>query len=64
MFRVAQNLWFHQNRAETIRGNPVDSETADYLGGSDGRAVTERRLVLANLLRALDDQLSRRSIGR
>jgi RNA polymerase sigma-70 factor (ECF subfamily) len=51
MFRIAQNIWFDQNRAEKFRGEPVDTEMADYLVGNDGR------LVLADLLRALD-QLS------
>jgi RNA polymerase sigma-70 factor (ECF subfamily) len=57
IFRVAQNLWFDQNRAEKFRGKPVEMETADYLVGREESAVTERRLVLAELLRALD-QLS------
>ena len=51
IFRVAQNLWFGQNRAEKFRGKPVEMEMADYLVGSEERAVTERRHVLADLLR-------------
>jgi hypothetical protein len=51
IFRIAQNLWFDQNRGEKIRGEPM--KMADYQDGG-GPAVTERRLVLADLLRALD----------
>ena len=57
IFRIAQDLWFDQNRAEKFRDKPVEMEMADDPVGSDGRAATERRLVLADLLRALD-QLS------
>jgi RNA polymerase sigma-70 factor, ECF subfamily len=57
MFRIAQNLWFDRKRAKKNRGEPVDIEMADNLVGSDGRAVTESRLALAEVLRALD-QLS------
>jgi RNA polymerase sigma-70 factor (ECF subfamily) len=54
MFRIAQNLWFDQHRADEFRGEPVDLEMADDPVGSDGRPAAERRLVLADLLRALD----------
>jgi RNA polymerase sigma-70 factor (ECF subfamily) len=57
IFRIAQDLWFDQNRAEKFRDKPVEMEMADDPVGSDGRAATERRLVLADLLKALD-QLS------
>jgi RNA polymerase sigma-70 factor, ECF subfamily len=52
MFRTAQNLWFDQKRAKKFRGEPA--EVADHMVGSDGRAVMESRLALADLLRALD----------
>ena len=57
MFRIAQNLWFDRKRAEKIRGEPVDIEAVDNLSDSDGRAVMESRLALAEVLRGLD-QLS------
>ena len=59
IFRIAQNLWFDRTRAKSRseRGDIVDIEVADFLVSSDWSAVTESRLVLADLLKALD-QLS------
>jgi RNA polymerase sigma-70 factor (ECF subfamily) len=57
MFRIAQNLWFDRKRAMKFRGEPADLDAVDNLVGSDGRAVTESRLALADVLKALD-QLS------
>jgi len=54
IFRIARDLWFDQNRAEEFRGESVDVKMPDYPVGGDGPAVTERGLVLADLLRALD----------
>ena len=56
MFRIAQNLWFDQQRAKKFRSEPAE-EMADHLVGGDGRAAAEGGLVLGDLLRALD-QLS------
>ena len=57
MFRIAQNLWLDRKRADRFRGEPVDVDAVDTLVGSDGRAVMENRLELAEVLRGLE-QLS------
>jgi RNA polymerase sigma-70 factor, ECF subfamily len=54
MLRIALNLWFDRKRAKGIGIEPMD---IDYPVGSDARAVMGSRLVLADLLTALD-QLS------
>ena len=46
MYRIAQNLWFDRLRATKVRGEVVDVDTAIDLVGSDGRSVTESRLML------------------
>jgi RNA polymerase sigma-70 factor (ECF subfamily) len=51
MLRIALNLWFDRKRAKRFRSEPID---IDYSAGSDARAVTESRLVPADLLTALD----------
>jgi RNA polymerase sigma-70 factor (ECF subfamily) len=53
VFGIAQNLWFNRQRAKKFRSEPMGSEVADHLVGSGGRAVTENRLALDDLLRAL-----------
>ena len=39
MFRIAQNLWFDQQRAKKFRSDPADTEKADHLVGGDGREI-------------------------
>ena len=64
IFRIAQNLWFDRRRAK-FRSEPVDIvdvdivdiEGVDFPVSGDWSAVTESSLVLADLLKALD-QLS------
>jgi RNA polymerase sigma-70 factor (ECF subfamily) len=59
IFCIAQNLWSERTRAK-FRSEPadiVDIEVDDFLASSDWSAVTESRLVLADLLKGLD-QLS------
>jgi RNA polymerase sigma-70 factor, ECF subfamily len=51
MLRIALNLWFDRKRAKRFGGEPMD---IDYPVGSDARAVMGSRLVLADLLTALD----------
>ncbi len=46
MYRIAQNLWFDRMRANKVRGEVVDVDTAIDLVGTDGRDVTESRLTL------------------
>jgi RNA polymerase sigma-70 factor, ECF subfamily len=57
MFRIAQNLWLDRKRADKFRGEPADMDAVDMVVGSDGRAVVENRLALAEVLRGLE-QLS------
>src|SRR5215467_3119271 len=59
ILRIAQNLWFDRRRAK-FRSEPVDIvdiEGVNFPVSGDWSAVTESRLVLADLLKALD-QLS------
>lgn len=51
MYRITQNVWLDQMRANKVRGATVDVDEAQHLVGSDGRVVTESRLTL--------DQVSR-----
>lgn len=46
MYRIAQNLWIDQLRAEKARGEVVDISTLENLLGCDGRSVIESRLTL------------------
>lgn len=46
MYRIAQNLWLDQVRANKVRGEVVDIELMEALPGSDGRDVTESQLTL------------------
>jgi RNA polymerase sigma-70 factor (ECF subfamily) len=54
MLRIALNLWFDRRRAKGFGNEPMN---IDCPAGSDARAVMGNRLVLADLLTALD-QLS------
>jgi RNA polymerase sigma-70 factor, ECF subfamily len=49
MYRIAQNLWIDQLRAEKVRGEPVDIAAVRNLSDCDGRVVTESRLSLLEL---------------
>lgn len=49
MFRIAQNLWIDQGRAERSRGEAVDLEVVDDLLSCDGRMIAENRIVLQEL---------------
>jgi RNA polymerase sigma-70 factor (ECF subfamily) len=46
MYRIAQNAWFDKMRAKQVRGEVVDVDAAIELVGSDGRDITESRLML------------------
>ncbi len=46
MYRIAQNLWLDQMRANKVRGEVVDIDLMEVLPGSDGREVTESQLTL------------------
>jgi RNA polymerase sigma-70 factor, ECF subfamily len=49
MYRIAQNLWIDQLRAQSVRGETVSIAAVCNLPGSDGRVVTESRLSLLEL---------------
>src|SRR5215510_9908257 len=46
MYRIAQNIWLDNLRANKARGAHVPLEVSD-ISGADGRAVVESRLALA-----------------
>jgi RNA polymerase sigma-70 factor (ECF subfamily) len=49
MYRIAQNLWIDQMRAEKVKGEVVDIAAAGDISGCDGRAVIESRSSLLEL---------------
>ena len=49
MYRIAQNLWIDQMRAEKVKGEIVDIAAAGNISGCDGRVVIESRLSLLEL---------------
>jgi RNA polymerase sigma-70 factor (ECF subfamily) len=49
MYRIAQNLWIDQVRAEKAKGEVVDIAAVEDIWGPDGRVVTETRLSLLEL---------------
>ncbi len=49
MYRIAQNLWIDQLRAQNVRGEIVSIAAVRNLPGSDGRVVIESRLSLLEL---------------
>jgi RNA polymerase sigma-70 factor, ECF subfamily len=55
MFRIAQNIWLDRGRTNRRRGPTVDIDDAHDLSDSDGRTVTESRLTLALVERAMED---------
>ena len=55
MYRIAQNIWRDRLRATKVRGEVVDIDTAHDIIGSDGRQVTEGRLLLSVVNAALAD---------
>lgn len=46
MYRIVQNIWYDRLRAQKVRGETVDVDTAIDIAGSDGRDVVESRLAL------------------
>ncbi len=55
MYRIAQNLWFDRMRANKVRGEVVDVDTATDIVGSDGRDVTESRLTLQAVSKSISE---------
>jgi RNA polymerase sigma-70 factor (ECF subfamily) len=54
MCRIALNQWFDWQRSAKRRGISVHVEEDKFPSDSDGRAITENRLALAEVLRGLD----------
>ncbi len=53
MFRIIQNLWLDKVRANKIRGPVTDLDAAAAVASTDGRTVTEHRLTLEAVTRAI-----------
>ncbi len=53
MYRIAQNLWLDQMRANKVRGEVVDIDAMEVMPGSDGREITESQLTLEAVNAAL-----------
>ncbi len=49
MFRILKNLWIDQIRRRKMEGVRVPFDDAEQLAGSDGRAVSDSRLILADV---------------
>jgi RNA polymerase sigma-70 factor, ECF subfamily len=49
MFRIAQNLWIDQMRAERVHGEAVDIDVIGHLLSCDGRIIAENRIVLQEM---------------
>jgi RNA polymerase sigma-70 factor, ECF subfamily len=54
MYRIAQNLWIDQMRAEKVKGEIIDIAAIDDILGPDGRVVTESRLSLLELRKRIE----------
>lgn len=55
VYRIMQNLWIDQCRAQNLRGPHLELEEAADQTGSDGRRDTESRITLARVRRAMDE---------
>jgi RNA polymerase sigma-70 factor (ECF subfamily) len=53
MFRIAQNIWLDQRRAQKVRGPAVDIDEMHHVAGEDGREVVERRLTLQEVSKGI-----------
>ena len=53
MFRIIQTTWIDRLRAKRVRGEDVDQDTVETLVGDDGRRLTESRLMLARVRKAI-----------
>ena len=54
MYRIAQNLWIDQMRAEKVKGETLDIAAIDDIWGCDGREVIESRLSLLELRECIE----------
>lgn len=55
MFKIAKNIWIDQARRQKVRGNVIQFDEAALAGSSDGRMVTEDRLTLDAVARAISE---------
>lgn len=55
LYRIAQNLWLDGLRAAKVRGELMDIDSAVEIEGVDGRSVTDARLDLDDVQRAMGD---------
>lgn len=53
LFKIAQNQWIDQKRAETRRGPMTDLSETDHLTGEDGRTKVEGRSLMRQLLKCI-----------
>lgn len=53
LYRIAQNAWLDRARAAKVRGENIEIDTLAELVGEDGRAVTESRLTLGVVAKAM-----------
>ena len=54
MFRIIRNIWIDNRRANKVRGEPIDIDTAYDLSNVDGRTVTDARMTLESVGRAME----------
>jgi RNA polymerase sigma-70 factor (ECF subfamily) len=53
MYRIAQNIWLDNVRAQKVRGDQIDIGAHRDLPGEDGRTITDSRLTLRDLTEAM-----------
>lgn len=54
MFRIIQTTWIDRLRARRVRGEDQSPDMIETLIGEDGRRVTEARLMLRRVRKAID----------
>jgi len=54
MYKIIRNIWLDQRRAATVRGIVTDLDAGPEPAGEDGRNVTDSRLTLKQVLRAME----------
>ena len=55
MFTIAKNIWIDRMRSDMARGTPVPIDETIGVGASDGRTITENRLTLQEVSRAIGE---------
>lgn len=53
LYRIAQNIWFDRMRAAKVRGENTAIDPEFEIEGEDGRNVTENRLALKDVTKAI-----------